>query len=169
MADPLDPFDALVGAFTDPIKRILAYMGVTGGAFVLGRNIQEAPLMIGSIGARGPRALFDVFDLIHNTSPVYWLGMMLNSLTTWYLLPLVLAYLFMFVRLWRVPDMFNTLFVLALMHPLHTYIYVERATPSAMGDRIISVALLVMFEVAIAGLILWWRYIVDNAPTSPAR
>jgi hypothetical protein len=163
MPDPLDPFDAIVSGFTDPLKRILAYMGVTGGAFVLGGNIHEAPVLISSIAVRGPRALMDLFDLIKAASPVNWMGMMLNSLAIWYLLPLAVAYLVMFVMLWNGADMFKTLFALALIHPVQTYVYVEQANPSAMANRIISIILLIVCEISIAGLLLWWRQIQVDA------
>jgi hypothetical protein len=169
MSEPLDPLDAIVGGITDPIKRILAYLGVTGGAYVLGGNIHEAPMIITSIAARGPRAFMDLFDLINSASPVTWGIMMMHSLVIWFLLPLSVAYLVMFVKLWRGGDMFNILFALALIHPVHSYIYSELAHPSAMADRILSIILLIVCEVSIAALILWWRHIIENAPTPPAE
>jgi hypothetical protein len=59
------------------------------------------------------------------------------------------------------------LFVLALAHPVHVFVYGQCTQPLNGGPLAGSIALLVAFEVAMASLTLWWRHVSQNAPDLP--
>jgi hypothetical protein len=164
MSDSLDPTDAIVGGITDAVKRLLAFLLVTGGAALLGSNLHEAPNHFASIRLNGLSAAFDSFKQIDALSPALWIVMMLHSTFIWYLIPFLLLYVWLLARLWQGADMFSILLVLALAHPLHTFIYMQRQDPLPPGDLILTSALLIVSEVGLAGLILWWRHVRENAP-----
>jgi hypothetical protein len=167
MSDSLDPTDAIVGGVTEAVKRLAAFILVTAGAAVLGLNLHNAPNFIASIrtsrlsGALNPFSEFDVW------SPLLWVLMMMHSTFIWYLLPFLGAYVWLLFRLWQGADMFSVLLALALIHPIHVFIDVQRSNPLAFGDFMLAGGLLVVSEIAMAGLVLWWRHIRESAPPQP--
>jgi hypothetical protein len=167
MSDSLDPGDAIVEGATEAVKRLLAFLLVSGGAAILGKNLHEAPGHIASIQTNGVMSGLDFFKDFSVVSPALWVLMMLHSTFIWYLLPFLGAYVWLLAQLWRGADMFNVLLALALIHPLHTFIYMQRADPLPPGDLILASALLVVCELGLAGLILWWRHIRESAPLEP--
>jgi hypothetical protein len=81
----------------------------------------------------------------------------------------VLAYVWLLFRIWGGADMFSVLLTLALIHPLHMFLYVQRSSWMAPGDVIFASALLFFCEIAMAGLVLWWRHIRESAPPEPTE
>ena len=164
MSDSLDPTDAIVGGITDAVKRLVAFLVVTAGAAVLGFNLHSAPKHIAAIRVNGFGAISGFFEQFSALSPAGWILMMLHSTIIWYLLPLLLVHFWLLIRLWQGGDMFSILLGVALLHPVHTFLYMQRADPLIGGDVVLGAALLVVSEVALAGLILWWAHVRENAP-----
>jgi hypothetical protein len=167
MSDSFDPGDAIVEGATDAVKRLVAFLLVSGGAAILGSNLHEAPGHIASIQANGLGSALDFLKDFSILSPALWVLMMFVSIFVWYLLPFMVAYIWLLVRLWRGEDTFNVLLALALIHPLHTFIYLQRMDPLSIGDLILASALLVVCEAGFAGLVLWWRHVREDAPLEP--
>jgi hypothetical protein len=164
MSDSLDPTDAIVGGVAEAVKRLASFILVTAGAAVLGLNLHNAPSFIDSIRASGLSGAFNPLREFDVWSPILWVLMMMHSTFIWYLLPFLGAYVWLLFRLWQGADMFSVLLALALIHPIHVFIYVQRSDPLALGDLMLAGGLLVVSEIAIAGLILWWRHIKETAP-----
>jgi hypothetical protein len=167
MSDSLDPADAILGGATEGVKRLVAFFLVTAGAAMLGLNLHEAPNYIASMRTNGIGAVFDVFKQFNAGSPLLWILMMLHSMFIWYLIPFTLAYLWLLIRMWSGADMFSVLLALALIHPVHVFLYVQRSSWMSTGNIILASALLFFCEIAMAGLVLWWRHIRESAPPQP--
>jgi hypothetical protein len=164
MPDSLDPLDAVLGGLGESLKRAFAFLFVSGGAYVLGTNMHEAPSVFSSLPAQGPAALLTFFDQITGISPLMWIGMMLHSVFIWYLLPFALAYLGLFIWFWRDGDTFTVLLTLALVHSVHAFIYAQRSSPLPFGDVAVGAALLLGCLIAVVVLLYWWRHLRENAP-----
>jgi hypothetical protein len=164
MSDSLDPTDAIIGGITEAVKRLVAFIFVTAGSAILGFNLHLAPNYIASIRASGLSAALNPLREFDAWSPILWVFMMMHSAIIWYLLPFLGAYVWLLFRLWHGADMFGILLALALIHPIHVFIYMQRSDPLAAGDLILASGLLLVSEIAVAGLILWWRHVKENAP-----
>lgn len=162
MPDPLDPVDAMIGGVTDPVKRLLAFIVVTAGAAMLGLNLHEIPTHIASIRLNGIGSAFDVVTQFNGGSPILWALMMMHSASVWYLLPLAGVQVWLLFRLWMGSEMFPILFAVALIQPLHVFMYMQHTSPLGGSDLILASALLIVSEAFLAGLILWWRHISDT-------
>jgi len=165
--DPLDPTDAFLSAFTGMWMRTFAFFGVTAGAALCGANIHEAPNLVANFGTNGLNAVWDFFRSIHPGLALMWMLMMVHSLFIWWTLPFALLYIWLLAKLWRDAELFDVLFVLALVHPVHVFIYGQCTQPLTGLPLAGGVALLVVFEVVMAALILWWRRVSQNAPDLP--
>jgi hypothetical protein len=164
MSDSLDPTDAIVGGVAEAVKRLAAFILVTAGAAVLGLNLHNTPKFIASIRSNGFSGALNPFSEFDVWTPLLWIFMMMHSAIIWYLLPFLGAYVWLLFRLWQGADMFSVLLALALIHPIHVFIYVQRSDPLPLGELTLAGGLLVVSEIAIAGLILWWRHIKETAP-----
>jgi hypothetical protein len=169
MSDSLDPTDAILGGVTEGVKRLVAFFLVTAGAAMLGLNLHEAPNYISTIRSNGIGAVLDSFKQIEGGSPLLWIFMMLHSMFIWYLIPFTLAYVWLLIRIWSGADIFSVLLALALIHPVHVFLYVQRSSWMSTGDVILACALLFSCEIAMAGMVLWWRHIRENAPPEPTE
>jgi hypothetical protein len=169
MPDSLDPVDAIMEGATDGVKRLLAFALVTAGAAMLGLNLHEIPTHIANIQANGVVAVLDVLKQFNPGSPFLWVLMMMHSAAIWYLLPFLAVYIFLLFRLWGGSEMFNILFALTVIHPVHTFLYMQRQSPLVPGDLLVASGVLVASEISIVGLVLWWRYVKENAPPPPAE
>ncbi|HET6409339.1 MAG TPA: hypothetical protein VFG14_15740 [Chthoniobacteraceae bacterium] len=169
MSDPLDPMDALVGGVTDSVKRLLAFVVVTAGAAILGYNVHEIPTHLSALRTGGFSSVLAALQQFDASAPIAWMVMMLHSLIIWYLFPMVLLYFALLVWLWKGEDMFNILLGLALLQPLHTFLYMQRSSPLVAGDLALAIGALVIAEVSLAALILWWRNVSENAPLPPSE
>lgn len=169
MPDSLDPTEAIFEGATEGVKRLLAFGLVTAGAAMMGLNLHEFPTHIASLQTKGIGAVFDIIGQFDSGSPFLWLLMMLHSTMIWYLLPFVAVFGILLFRLWGGAEMFNILLALAVIHPVHTFLYVQGQSPLVPGDLILASAALVVCELSIVGLILWWRYVKENAPPPPAE
>lgn len=167
MSDSLDPADAIYEGATEGVKRLLAFVLVTAGAAMLGFNLHQVPAHIAAISRNGIGAAFEAIKQFDPGSPILWMLMMLHSTVIWYLLPFLALYGWLLFRLWLGSDMFGILFVLALIHPIHVFIYAQRTDPLAIGDLILASCVLFVCEIVLAGLILWWRNVSENAPAPP--
>jgi len=162
--DPLDPTDAFLSAFTGMWTRTFAFLGVTAGAALCGANIHEAPNLVANFGTNGLDAVWDFFRSIQPGLALMWMLMMVHSLFILWTLPFTLLYVWLLAKLWRDAELFDVLFVLALAHPVHVFIYGQCTQPLNGGPLAGSIALLVAFEVVMASLISWWRHVSQNAP-----
>ena len=168
MPDPLDPADAIVSAFTDMWKRMGSFLAVTAGAAFLGWNIHQVPNVFTSFSTLNFAAIRQVYESIDYSSLIAgWLFMMVHSLFILWTLPAVLFYLWLLIRLWREGDLFQILFLLAISHPIHTFIYLQRMSPLSGGSLAGAIGMLVVCEIIAGGLILWWRHVSETAPHIP--
>ncbi len=159
MSDPLDPTDAFRAA-------IVAYAGVIGvfiGGSALGATLWDAAQAFANVPSAGWREVEDLlkFDPIVLYS---WFGVLMQSLLTWWAWLFLLAELWLVARLRSGADLFQTLFALTLIQPLHTLLIAFDQNSPTLGESIIGLLLLIGSEVAIATLILWWRRTSDAAP-----
>jgi len=164
MPDPLDPTDAIVSAFTDMFKRTGLFLAVTAGAAFLGWNIHNAPNVFASLATLKLAALQQVYDSITSELVAGWFLMMVHSLFIIWTLPFVLFYIWLLVRLWREGDLFQVLFLLAISHSFHAFIYLQRVSPLSGGALAGALGMLLLCEAVTAGLLLWWRHVTETAP-----
>jgi hypothetical protein len=170
MPDPLDPTDAIVSAFTDMWKRSGAFLAVSAGAAFLGWNIHNSPGVFTSFSTQGFGAILQVYESIDPSLLLGWLGMMVHSLFIIWTLPFVLLYVWLLARLWRDGDLFQVLFLLAISHSVHTFIYLQRTDPLSGTALAGAMGMLIAAEAITVGLLLWWRHVSDNAPVElPAQ
>jgi hypothetical protein len=164
MPDPLDPTDAIVSAFTDIWKRCGAFLAVTAGAAFLGWNIHNAPNVIANFGTLGFGAIRQVYESIDPSLAAGWFMMMAHSLFILWTLPFALLYLWLLAKLFRDGDLFQILVLLAVAHPIHTFIYLQRVDPINGPQLAGAIGMLLFAEIVTMGLIIWWRHVSENAP-----
>lgn len=165
MSDPLDPADAILSGATEGVKRLLAFAFVTAGAGMLGLNIHEIPNYVARIQTNGIGSVLESFKYFEVGSPILWILMMLHSMVIWYLIPFALAYVWLLARLWLGAEIFPILFGVAMIHPIHTFLYVQRSGGLFGGDLLFAIGALIVCEIFIAAAILWWRHLSENAPS----
>jgi hypothetical protein len=149
-------------------KRSAAFLAVTAGAAFLGWNIHNMPNVFASVPSRGLGAVSDVYQSIDETLIAGWFGMMAHSVFVPWTLPFVLFYVWLLVSVWRGADLFQVLFLLALSHSAHTFIYLQtKIAPLTGGALAAGIGALVVCEIATAVLLLWWRRVSVSAPENP--
>jgi hypothetical protein len=166
MPDSLDPVEAIFEGFTSPILRLFSFFGVSGGAFFLGTNIASLPSVLTSLPKFGPTFIQDVLKSFDGSFPIRWAFMMMHSMAMGWLLPFCGLWVYLLVKLWKdAADLFQILFWLTLSHALHAFIYQMIVTPPASVETgIILSVLMLVCEGSIAGLLLWWKHVKENAP-----
>jgi hypothetical protein len=164
MPDPLDPMDAVVSAFTEMLKRTGAFLGVTAGAAILGWNVHNVPDVFSGFSTQGFAAFQQAFNSIDQSLIPGWIIMMIHSLFIIWTLPFALFYFWLLIRIWRDGDLFQILFLLAISHSLHTFIYLQWSDPLTGGALAAGIGALVLAEVLTAALLLWWQHVSESAP-----
>lgn len=164
MSDPLDPADAFLSGATEGVKRLMAFAFVTAGAGMLGLNIHEIPNYVARIQTNGIGSVLESFKYFQAGSPILWILMMLHSMMIWYLVPFSIVYISLLVSLWRGAEMFPILVGLALIHPIHAFLYAQRSSGLSGGDLVLAIGALVFCQIFLAGAILWWRHLSESAP-----
>lgn len=145
-------------------KRSFAFLGVTAGAALLGARMHDAPNLLTQFNANGLQGLWAAMFAVDFSMGVSWLGMMVHSLFLLWTFPFAILFLILLVQLWRDSDLFSVLFVLALTHSLHVFIYSQRVQPLAGTALAGAIAMLVTVELGGAALALWWRRVSEDAP-----
>ena len=146
MPDPLDPADAIISAFTDMWKRTGAFLAVTAGAALLGWNIYNVPNVFASFVTLRFAAIRQAYESIQPDMIAGWFLLMVHSLFMLWTLPFVLFYVWLLVRLWRDGDLFQVLFLLAISHSVHVFVYLQATRPLSGGPLAGAIGLLVVAE-----------------------
>jgi hypothetical protein len=168
MPDSLDPTDVFLSGITGTWMRLGCFALVSLGGHAVGSLIHDAPTNIAAIQSSGLAALPSIVKVDPGEIALSWIGIMVGSVASFWTIPFLLLFLRLLVSLWLDGDLFKILFTLALSQPVHTFAVLHCWDKNLAGsDLALAVGLLIVVDVAIAALILWWRHTSENAPDPP--
>jgi hypothetical protein len=165
--DPLSYTDAIVSAITDLGKRAAVFALVFAASAFLGWNIHNAPINFASLASIGLPEVTAYYKSIDAKLIVGWIGTVFpssDSLWLMWLNPIIYLYFLLFTQLCRGGEMFWPLMVLAVVHSIHAFVFMQFMTPLRGTTFAVAVALLIICELFTAGLLLWWRHLRNNTP-----